>query len=104
MLAWGAGRGSAGPSLPPKKPELSDTDSEAQSALLTSAAALARRRRAVKLKRKITFKVSRKLTTTAQAERVSWETPLRGTSLFPAELELKTARAELALQANSDFR
>ncbi|CAH4033348.1 unnamed protein product [Pieris brassicae] len=59
MLAWGAGRGSAGPSLPPKKPELSDTDSEAQSALLTSAAALARRRRAVKLKRKITFKVSR---------------------------------------------
>ncbi|XP_045488964.1 eye-specific diacylglycerol kinase isoform X5 [Pieris rapae] len=60
MLAWGAGRGSAGPSLPPKKPELSDTDSEAQSVLLTSAATLARRRRAVKLKRKITFKVSRR--------------------------------------------
>ncbi|CAK1551869.1 unnamed protein product [Leptosia nina] len=82
MLAWG--RGSEGPPIGPtlksdESPTSVDTsDSDTKSALLTSAAALARRRRAIKYKRKtkITFKVTRRASDgTAAGPRVLRSTP-----------------------------
>lgn len=69
MLSWGTGRGSGGGSKAPAPgpvPHSSEEEpDEAQGALLSGAAALARRRHAIRIKRKskITFRVLRSVAT-----------------------------------------
>ncbi|XP_038213039.1 eye-specific diacylglycerol kinase isoform X6 [Zerene cesonia] len=84
MLAWSARRGSAsaaacGPAeqAPVDNSAEETSDHEVKSALLTGSAAVARRRRAVIIKRKtkITFKVSRRTSEGAAGPRVLRSTP-----------------------------